>query len=258
MKQKFYFNYVVDGVSLFYTFNNDGETLCVSKDEDALPKGKLVIPEKAVLNGEDYEVTKISKCGFWGCDELTEVVMSDTITEIDDAAFYACSKLSSVHLSTNLKTIGISAFRHCSSLEDIVLPKSVTSLGDSAFHDCKKMKTVVISSALTSTQENCFGGSVEIIKKQPRTDKIALIMNKGVFAIGEQLYLYASVTEDDMLECFTLDNFMNLTKKFIPMNDESIIFSPAENTKIVEFLNFVLPQVFKMVNISSYFGKEGN
>ncbi len=77
-------------------------------------RGKIYLPSE--LNS--YPVMSISGA-FYGCRNITEVILPDGV-----------------------QTIGNNTFRYCSSLEKVFIPCTVTSIGDGAFYDCTALKTV--------------------------------------------------------------------------------------------------------------------
>jgi hypothetical protein len=80
------------------------------------------------------EILIIGMFAFEKCNELTEIVIPDSVEEIHHAAFYGCTSLESVTLGENLYFIGIAAFADCISLSEIVIPDNVTSLWGYSFY----------------------------------------------------------------------------------------------------------------------------
>lgn len=106
-------------------------------------------------------VTQIHEEGFAGCEEITAVILPNTITSIGYRAFanssvitinipdsvtslgnecfYEAKSLKNITFGNNSKITEIpyNCFRYCSSLQTIALPSSVNSIGDWAFSDTK-------------------------------------------------------------------------------------------------------------------------
>lgn len=72
-------------------------------------------------------------------EEVTNVVIPETITEIKDYAFYGCSGLTSVSIPNSVTSISWSAFNNCSGLTSVTIPNSVTSISGNAFYGCKNL-----------------------------------------------------------------------------------------------------------------------
>ena len=101
-------------------------------------------------------MTEIPFHAFINCEDLTTVVIPDSVTCIVDAAFYGCSSLTEIVIPNSVTSIGDDAFSHCSSLKNIVIPNSVTSIGEGAFSHCYSLKNVVIPNGVTSIGDKAF------------------------------------------------------------------------------------------------------
>lgn len=66
-------------------------------------------------------------------EEVTTVVIPETVESIGDFAFCGCGNIWSVTIGESVETIGQSAFYDCSGLTSISIPASVKSIGGSAF-----------------------------------------------------------------------------------------------------------------------------
>ena len=69
-------------------------------------------------------------------NNITHVVIPDSVISIGDLAFFYCSNLSSVVIPDSVTSIGDSVFSGCSNLSSVVIPDSVTSIGNYAFYGC--------------------------------------------------------------------------------------------------------------------------
>ena len=73
---------------------------------------------------------------------VKNVVMGKGIKSIGKAAFYGCSNMTSLIIPDSVTSIGDSAFRGCSSLTSITIGNSITSISFSAFYSCGSLKNV--------------------------------------------------------------------------------------------------------------------
>ena len=77
----------------------------------------------------------ISEYSFWGCGNLTSIIIPNSVTTIEDEAFQYCSSLTSITIPNSMTSIGGAAFGYCSSLTSIiVLADTPPSLSSYAFN----------------------------------------------------------------------------------------------------------------------------
>ena len=104
--------------------------------------GKVVIPYRFTSNEITYYVTSIGDAAFWGCTNLTSVVLPSGLRSIGESAFSACHGLTSITIPNTVTSIGNFAFSSCSGLTSIKIPKNVKSIGNYAFCDCRGLTSV--------------------------------------------------------------------------------------------------------------------
>ena len=73
-------------------------------------------------------------------------------------AFYGCTNLSNVILPDSIKVINSCTFRDCKSLTDIVIPNGVTDILGSAFGWCYNLVKVTISKSVINIEASAFEG----------------------------------------------------------------------------------------------------
>lgn len=114
--------------------------------------GSVVIPEEL----EGKPVTSIGNSAFWGCENLTEISIPNSVKYIGDFAFYTCYSLTNIHISSNVETIGNSAFAYCNRVTDVYLAEGVISIGSSAFSNCTELKSCDIPNSVTTLGFSAF------------------------------------------------------------------------------------------------------
>lgn len=132
--------------------------------------GNIVIPETFTYRGKRYKVTTIGENAFRLCNDLSSVVMpnsvvqverwafcdsenlktvsfSSNLTRIKQEAFNGCEKLGDIILPEKLSIIDVSAFAYCESLKSLVIPPNVMSIGAGAFKECSGLKSITVDKA---------------------------------------------------------------------------------------------------------------
>ncbi len=150
------FTYEYQGQTLTYTVVNEVAKTCKTKAGTSNESGNkvtgvLVIPETA--NG--YKVVEIGDSSFLRCDELTSLVIPESVTYIGVAAFCDCSRLIAVEIPNSVTTIEDLAFASCISMTSVVIGNSVSYIGDKAFAFCNTLNSITV------TDDNHFYCSID-------------------------------------------------------------------------------------------------
>ena len=151
-----------DGITIYYNFINDGTELEVTYMPNSEKyAGDIVILETVTYEGNVYKVTRIGKQAFHG-DDLTSVVIPNSVTTIAKEAFYACYKMTSVTIGNSVTTIEEAAFNGCRVLETLTIPSSVTSIEKGAFAGCA-ITSLVIEDAPVSLGYQAFANCKNLV-----------------------------------------------------------------------------------------------
>lgn len=132
-------------------------------------KGEFTVPDEVITfswSAFNYctGITKIicnnaremSNDAFEGCDNLEEVVLSDSMTEMFEGLFEGLPALKKVILPKSLETISEQAFAYCTALEEIHLPKSIKTIDKVAFIGCKSLKKIIFPPYLETIDYQAF------------------------------------------------------------------------------------------------------
>ena len=141
----------------------------------------IVIP--AQIGGRD--VTVIG--GFANEDEITSVVIPDTVREISNQAFLNCFNITSVKMGANVEVIGDNAFD--GEFEEIVLPNALKVIEDNAFASVP-LKVLSIPNRVEE-----IGGGAFL-----SADIENLTIPGSVKMIGYQAFLYCDKLETVVIE----------------------------------------------------------
>ena len=111
---------------------------------------------------EGLPVTIIGEDTFEGWDNLTTVVLPETVVEIGARAFQSCSALTDINLSEGLTKIGEVAFYGCTNLQRLDIPDTVTVIDEFAFASCNKLQSVEIPQNITVIERGVFNGCMNL------------------------------------------------------------------------------------------------
>ncbi len=122
---------------------------------------ELTVPER--VNGQ--KVTAIGEFCFSECNDLTTVILPDSVKKIDDYAFAGCRNLRGIYVPEYAKTIGKMAFADCSALEAVYLPGTLSQIGYGCFDGCESLDYVLYNgtySQFSSLYSGYFPSNTEL------------------------------------------------------------------------------------------------
>ena len=90
------------------------------------------------------ELVFIGHDAFAGCNgkAFTRFIVPDSVRMIGTGAFYGCSNLSTIVLGKGLTEIPAECFGQCTKLTDLDIPAGVTVIGERAFYNCTGLQYV--------------------------------------------------------------------------------------------------------------------
>lgn len=152
----------------------------------------VIIPDK--IDGKP--VTKIAESAFME-EEMSSVVIPDSVTVIGEKAFYECTDLTAIQLPKSLQKVGFNVFGNCTKLETITLdktcksymvengvlfnkektelvkypsgkttesyqvPTSVVTIAEGAFSLARNLKKITIQTNVKTIKEEAFAGCTQ-------------------------------------------------------------------------------------------------
>lgn len=99
---------------------------------------------------------------FFCCENMTSVIIPDTVISIGNRAFYGCENLSTITIPGSITVIGDCAFESCISLTTVTIEEGVRCIGEYAFQKCKKLSTIMIPESLTTIGDYAFATCVSL------------------------------------------------------------------------------------------------
>uniref|UniRef100_UPI003FD75BC0 leucine-rich repeat protein n=1 Tax=Ruminococcus bromii TaxID=40518 RepID=UPI003FD75BC0 len=121
----------------------------------------------------------IGTSAFSNCNSLRTVKLSGVNT-IESSAFYGCDELVNLEMSDTLTTIEGSAFCSCTSLKTVIFSDSVTTIADGSFTDCTGLESVTIGKGCTSVTASAFTRNVNLVKFDVSEDNESYTSVDGV------------------------------------------------------------------------------
>lgn len=100
-------------------------------------------------------VTQVGSSAFYNIDDLTHILLPETITSIGSSAFTSTS-LYDITIPKNVKTIGSGAFMNCTSLGTVTLPEGLETIGAEAFDRCTAITYIRIPDSVKYINEDAF------------------------------------------------------------------------------------------------------
>ena len=144
-------------VGVRYAFTEDRKSLYVDKNNNDETPTTITIMRQLNIDGKMYPVKRIGPCAFYGCRNITKVLIFDNIEIIDSSAFRWCVNLSNITISNNVKRIGPDCFRNCNNLRNFHFPKSLQFISAGAFR-ASGLMTIVLPDGLKDIGAYAFEG----------------------------------------------------------------------------------------------------
>ena len=116
----------------------------------------IIIPETFSYKGNRYKVTSIGENAFRLCNDLSSVVIPNSVIQIEKWAFCDSENLKIVSFSTNLTRIKKEAFNGYKKLSEIILPEKLSIIDVGAFAYCESLKSLVIPQNVISIGVGAF------------------------------------------------------------------------------------------------------
>lgn len=125
------------------------------------PTGNITIPSSINHPGDNqnYTVAKISKQCFIYNNDLTGIIIPNTVEVVDTSAFQECRNLESLIFEeggVNPAVIRRAAFSYCTKVPELVIPDNYTVIEDWVFENNTAATSVTLPKNLTHLYERSF------------------------------------------------------------------------------------------------------
>ena len=172
---------------------NDNEM--TAKIVTSKPTGDVIIPDSVKSAKKTYVVTEIDSWAFLRCNELTSVVLPNSLKKIGNCAFYECTELTSINLPDSVEEVGVNAFYSCGLTQPVynkhifasmpkayegayTVPDGIETIAGGAFGFCTDLTTVSLPSTLKTIMMYAFEAS----------GLREVVIPEGVELIGDQAF----------------------------------------------------------------------
>ncbi|MDE5885346.1 MAG: leucine-rich repeat protein [Oscillospiraceae bacterium] len=171
---------------------------CTSLKNITLPDTLTTIDSRAFEGAGLTEITipgSVSNVtGFYGCHNLTNVVIQEGATAINYDAFTCCRSLTNITLPSTITQIATRAFASCDALESIALPESLTTLQSYAFAGCRSLKEIILPDSLVTLNAFAF---------QQCTALESVTLSKGMTELDMKAFNLTGIKELTIPETIT-------------------------------------------------------
>ncbi|MBQ7379276.1 MAG: leucine-rich repeat protein [Clostridia bacterium] len=168
---------------LTYISIAEGNSYIIAKDGILYSQETKEIIAVPWAVGGDVEildgVTSIDDWTFYGCENLTSVIIPDSVTSIGKNVFYGCSALTSIAIPDSVTSIGSWAFGHCTGLTSVIISNNVMDLNEYVFCGCSSLTNVVIPDSVLSVGQYAFGNCYELM---------TVSISKNIVSIGDAAF----------------------------------------------------------------------
>lgn len=113
------YDFEVDGI--YYNILSSTDLTAKVTHGDNKYTGDVIIPSTVNYKSRDLAVIAIGASAFSGCNELTNIIIPNTIITIEKDAFSGCNNLTNITIPNSVVSIGQSAFDSCTSLKELRL-----------------------------------------------------------------------------------------------------------------------------------------
>ncbi len=128
-------------------------------------------------------VTELGIRAFVECESLTRVRIGRGLDAIPDYTFLNCSELKSVSMQDNITKIGRSAFRGCALLNDVSLGGGVAEIGVGAFWGCSSLENLRIPESVITIDDYALRANSSLT---------SILIHAGVSELGQHA-IYADL-----------------------------------------------------------------
>ena len=101
-------------------------------------------------------IKTIGAYAFSYCQNLVEVTLPSELKKIENGTFCGCIKLQSIQLASTVSSIGKWAFKGCEEITEIKIPTKIKKIQQGTFSGCKNLKHINIPNGVKNIEGYAF------------------------------------------------------------------------------------------------------
>lgn len=232
-----------------YTFDAATGTLTCSGGGEVIDDDWLDVVKNTLFETDNYRaaaevkkvvvergITSLARDAFESCQNLTEVVLPDTLTRIGECAFQRTA-LTSIAIPESVTEFGYQAFEDCQTLSSVNLPGDLTEIPNELFMGCTNLTSIEIPKGVTriGSRAFCNTGLTELVIPEGvtviesdfirGTSITSITLPTSLTRWSCNIYSTTSVTDVTFLCEGTMDNVALLVENLL--NKPVTIHAPA-------------------------------
>jgi len=136
--------------SVYYTLDNTAMTAQIAVQSNNTAVGDIVINDTVTYEGANYAVASMANSAFSGCNQLTSIVLPQTLRNLGREAFLQCTNLTSCIIpDSTITEIPFEAFWKAGLIEFRV-PEGVTYIEQRSFEQMPNLQRVHLANSVKS------------------------------------------------------------------------------------------------------------
>ncbi len=142
--------------SVYYTLDGATKTAEIAVQSNSTAVGEVVINDSVTYEGANYAVTSMANSAFSGCNQLTSIVLPQTLRNLGREAFLQCTNLTSCIIpDSTITEIPFEAFWKAGLIEFRV-PEGVTYIEQRSFEQMPNLQRVQLANSVKSVSPWAF------------------------------------------------------------------------------------------------------
>ena len=151
---------------------------------------------------------------FLGDEELTNLVLPESVGAIGNYTFANCAGLTDVTVGNHVTAIGDFAFGNCENLAGVAVGDGVKSIGEWAFAACNSLEHVTLGSGLETIATKAFSQSMSITDITCKATVPPVLGAKDCFPLIAYKKALVTVPRES-LQAYRGANFWDQFKNFV-------------------------------------------